>query len=196
METPSRLPRTRWRPLVVLLAVAGAPACGVDERPANWQYISTVIMEPSCATVSCHSRAAAVAGLDFSDPERGYTSLTKLKVWIVDPNGTAENGCKNVKGVVVCQRGFRPMVTPFNPEQSRLINMMRARNATRMPPDRPLTEASIELVERWIRGGALYDDAPIADAGAPERPPITVTVTISDGPLPDDDVDAAADARD
>jgi hypothetical protein len=120
--------------------------------------------------------------------------LTQLKVWIVDPNGTAANGCKNVKGKIVCQRGFRPMVTPYNPEQSRIVNMMRARNAARMPPDRPLPEASIELVERWIRAGALYGAAPVTDGGAPERPPITVTVTISDGPLPDDDVDAGADA--
>jgi hypothetical protein len=172
--------------------IAGSVGCGVDERPANWEYISTVIMQPNCATVSCHSRAAAVAGLDFSDPERGYTSLTKLKVWVVDPSGTPEDGCKNIKGVIVCQRGFRPMVTPYNPEQSRIINMMRARNAARMPPDRPLTEASIELVERWIRSGAHYGDQPV-DAGAPERPPITVTITISDGPVPDDDLDAGQD---
>ena len=171
----------RLRLLAVFFAFAtgaSAAGCGVDERPANWTYISTVIMEPSCATVSCHSRAAAVAGLDFSDPERGYTSLTKLKVWVVNPDGTPEDGCKNIKGTVVCQRGFRPMITPYNPEQSRIINMMRGRNAARMPPDRPLTEASIELVERWIRNGAPYDgDQPVVDAGAAERPPIPVTVS-------------------
>jgi hypothetical protein len=184
----------RLRLLAASFAVAtGVSAgCGVDERPASWAYISTVIMQPSCATVSCHSRAAAVAGLDFSDPDRGYTSLTKLKVWIVDPDGTPEEGCKNIKGTIVCQRGFRPMVTPFDPEQSRLVNMLRARNAARMPPDRPLPEASIELVERWIRAGALYGDEPALDAGAAERPPITVTVTITDGQVPDDADDGDA----
>jgi hypothetical protein len=72
---------------------------------------------------------------------------------------------------------------------------MRARNAARMPPDRPLPEASIELVERWIRAGALYEDESTADAGTDARPdgppPITVTITVSDGPVPDDD-DAGA----
>jgi hypothetical protein len=185
--------RFRLMAVSVGFAAGVAAGCGVDERPSNWEYISTVIMQPNCATVSCHSRAAAVAGLDFSDPERGYTSLTKLKVWVVDPSGTPEDGCKNIKGVIVCQRGFRPMVTPYNPEQSRLINMMRARNAARMPPDRPLTEASIELVERWIRSGAHYGDLDPVDGGAAERPPITVTVTISDAYVPDDDVDAGGD---
>src|SRR5205085_12183531 len=154
-------------------------------------------MQPSCATVSCHSRAAAVAGLDFSDPERGYTSLTKLKVWIVNPDGTAEDGCKNIKGVVVCQRGFRPMITPYNPEQSRIINMMRGRNAARMTPDRPLTEASIALVERWIRNGAPYGEGagPISDAGpaAPSGP--TVTITVLEGGAPSAPVDAGAADR-
>jgi hypothetical protein len=32
--------------------------------------------------------------------------------------------------------------------------MLRARGATRMPPDRPLPEADIELVEQWILNGA------------------------------------------
>ena len=32
--------------------------------------------------------------------------------------------------------------------------MLRARNAPRMPPDCPLPEADIELVERWILNGA------------------------------------------
>jgi hypothetical protein len=95
-----------------------------------------------------------VAGLDFSDPSRGYTSLTGLWVWIVDPNGTADQGCKPLNGSVYCQRGHRPMVTPFDPAQSRVVNMLRARDAPRMPPDRPLAEADIRLVERWILNGA------------------------------------------
>ena len=63
----------------------GSPAAGSIRGPASWEYISPVILQPSCATSSCHSRAAAVAGLDFSNPERGYISLTRLKVWVVDP---------------------------------------------------------------------------------------------------------------
>jgi hypothetical protein len=112
--------------LSLIGCAAVAAGCGADTRPASWEYISPVIFQPNCATSSCHSRAAAVAGLDFSDPERGYLSLTGLKVWVVDPQGT--NGCMMWNNTtVVCQRNFRPLVTPYNPEQSRIVNMMRAR---------------------------------------------------------------------
>jgi hypothetical protein len=125
-----------------------------DDRPATWEYISPVIFEPSCATGSCHGPASAVAGLDFSTPERGYTSLTGLWVWIVDPKGTLADECMTMRGTVACQRYQRPLVVPFNPSQSRLINVLRAQNAPRMPPNRPLAEADIALVERWILNGA------------------------------------------
>jgi hypothetical protein len=144
-----------------------AAGCGsTDPRPAAWEYISPAIFEPNCATSSCHSRAAAVAGLDFSDPDRGYTSLTGLWVWIVDPNGTPAEGCRPMDGKVFCQRQHRPLVTPFDPAQSRVVNMLRAQSAPRMPPDRPLPEADIRLVERWILNGARKSFT-VTDAAAP-----------------------------
>jgi hypothetical protein len=163
------------RTIGVLTLSLLAVACGADARPAAWEYISPVIIQPNCATASCHSRAAAVAGLDFSDPERGYVSLTGLKVWVVDPQGSA--GCMRWGGTtVVCQRNFRPLVTPYNPEQSRLVNMIRARSASRMPPDRPLHEADVELIEKWIRNGAFYRQ-PAADGTGDAGPTVSVTVT-------------------
>jgi hypothetical protein len=170
--------------LIVAAALSGV-GCGADTRPAEWEYIAPMIIEPSCATGSCHSRAAAVAGLDFSTPRKGYTSLMGLKVWIVNPAGT--DGCKPQDGTVVCQRNFRPMVTPYNPDQSRLVNMLRGRNAARMPPDRPLPEADIALIEKWIRSGATYDrrgqDAGGPDAAPDGGPSVTVTVTLPDGAI-------------
>ena len=160
------------------IALAGLTAmlggCGDDPRPAVWAYIAPVIMQPSCATQSCHSRAAAVAGLDFSDPDRGFTSLTGLRVWVVDPMGGA--GCMSYRGQTVCQRDFRPLITPFNPEQSRLVNMLRARGARRMPPDRPLTEADIRLVEKWIRNGARHPE-PTDRATTPVDAQVVVVTT-------------------
>jgi len=145
-----------------------ATGCGnKDDRPAAWEYISPAILQPNCATASCHGPAAAVSGLDLSNPDRGYTSLTALWVWVVDPQGTAENGCKAFDGIVACQRNHRPLVTPYDPSQSRLVSMLRARNAPRMPPDRVLPEADIELVERWILNGArrtIGDPPPARDA--------------------------------
>jgi hypothetical protein len=145
---------------VCLLAALLGTACGseTDTRPAAWEYLSPAVFQPNCASVSCHSRAAAAAGLDFSDPDRGYTSLTGLWVWIVDKQGTPEQNCRwtqsDESGVVVCQRAFRPMVTPFIPGQSRVVHMLRAQGASRMPPDRPLPEADLLLIERWILDGA------------------------------------------
>ncbi len=140
---------------VPLLLLAG---CGsTDTRPAEWDFISPALFEPSCATSSCHSPAAAVSGLDFSSPDTGYKSLTALWSWeVIQPDAAAPGGvaCSMVNGTLVCEQQLRPLVTPFDPDGSRVINMLRARDAPRMPPDRPLPEADIRLVERWVLNGA------------------------------------------
>ena len=47
--------------------------------------------------------------------------------------------------------------------------MLRARSAPRMPPDRPLPEADIELVEAWILDGAR--SAPGGPPAGQQQPP-------------------------
>src|SRR5450755_2331061 len=89
--------------LTLLVAVIGAGGCGAtDNRPAEWGYISPAIFQPNCATTSCHGPAAAVSGLDFSTPDRGYTSLTALWTWeVVAPDaGAPPSGvpCATVDG--------------------------------------------------------------------------------------------------
>jgi hypothetical protein len=154
-----------------LVAAAGlSGGCGaVDNRPAEWGYISPALFQPNCATTSCHSPAAAVSGLDFSTPDNGYASLTRLWVWVVTaPDAGAGLGllCATVNGTYVCEEHNRPLVTPFDPEGSRLVNVLRARDAPRMPPDRPLPEDDIRLVERWILNGACqYGLSCASDAG-------------------------------
>jgi hypothetical protein len=156
--------------LSVVLGIAAG--CGeVDDRPATWSYISPAIFQPNCASTSCHGPAAAVSGLDFSTPDRGYTSLTSLWTWeVVAPDaGAPPSGvpCATVDGTFVCEQQLRPLVTPYDPAGSRVVNMLRARDAPRMPPDRPLTEPDIELVERWILNGACRSGLSCgADAGA------------------------------
>jgi hypothetical protein len=194
--------------LAALALLCALSACGGPDRPATWAYISPVIFQPSCATSSCHSRAAAVAGLDFSDPDRGYSSLTRLWVWIVDRTKEGTPGCGHADGTIVCERLYRPLVTPYDPSQSRLVNMLRARNAPRMPPDRPLDEADIKLVENWILSGARKSesesddgsagvvDALGSDAGALDAPD-ALDDDAADGGSGDDGADGAADgARD
>ena len=153
--------RAHWLTLIGAVAFVGTAGCGrVDDRPAEWGYISPAIFQPNCATTSCHNPATAVSGLDFSTPQNGYTSLTQLWVWVVVPpdGGTMPapgTPCAIRNATKVCEYMERPLVTPFDPAGSRIVNMLRARNAPRMPPDRPLPELDIELVERWILNGAF-----------------------------------------
>jgi hypothetical protein len=117
--------------------------CGTeDNRPAEWSFIAPVIMAPNCATASCHSRGAAVSGLDLSTVDDGYASLMKQKA------------TSFYYGEDMPEAVSRPLVTPCRPDQSRIINMMKARGAQRMPPDRPMSQSDIALVEQWILDGA------------------------------------------
>lgn len=144
-------------------------------------------MEPNCATASCHSRATAAAGLDFSDADRGYKSLTGLWTWVSNPT-TADKQtlhCGTAKtGAPVCDEYLRPLVTPYVPGESRLVNVLRARGAERMPPDRPLNEADIRLVEQWILDGASKDARQLPDAGGAVAVP-SDGGTDTDGPAID-----------
>ena len=162
--------------LLLAMGFLAAGCVSTDARPADWSYVSAAVIEPSCATASCHSRAVAAGGIDFSTAARGYNSLTALWVWIVDPKGTADQGCQSVAGTTVCQRENRSLVIPFDPAQSRLTLMLRGRGAPRMPPDQPLPEADIRLVEQWILDGAVDGRAqPADDASAvPVATPITI----------------------
>jgi hypothetical protein len=181
---PLAPPAFRFVSIVLLLLASGCRQ--TDDRPYAWGYISPVILQPNCATASCHSRGTAVAGLDFSDPDRGYDSLMGLDAWVAIPQASPDGGCQDVGGTVYCPRA-RPLVIPYDPEQSRLVNMLRARNAPRMPPDRPLPEADIALIESWILDGARKVGGPVAvDAGHPA----------SDAPAADrPPADAASDAH-
>jgi hypothetical protein len=173
--------------IAAAVSLSALVGCGAGDRPATWSYISPAIFQPNCATSSCHSQAAAVAGLDFSDPDRGYSSLTRLWVWVVNPRMDA-GACGTVNGTPVCEQQFRPLVIPYDPYESRLVNMLRARNAPRMPPDRPLPEADIRLVETWILNGATKASNPMpamdsaADAAAAQSDASNDGLTANDGP--------------
>lgn len=127
------------RCLLPLLAL-GASCGGPDDRPPVWRYISPVIIAPNCATAGCHDHLAAVAGLDLSTPAAGYRSLTALTL------PTAQYAGKS-----------RALIESGNPDESHLVRMLRAEGVARMPPDRPLAEADIRLIERWILDGAAND---------------------------------------
>lgn len=122
-----------------LLAVACASE---DDRPASFEYIYAVAIEPSCATIGCHSSFAATAGLRLDTLEGAYTALTGT---VCEPDGEPPPG-----------EPPRSWVAPGQPDRSELMFLLRGEGrALRMPPDRPMPEADIELIERWILEGAL-----------------------------------------
>ena len=48
-----------------------------------------------------------------------------------------------------------PLVVPAKPNQSRLIQAVRYTSKLKMPPERKLSAAEIQLLEQWVRDGAV-----------------------------------------
>ena len=124
MHNPPMIPGRR---LALVAAAAALIGCGGadDPRPPQWSFISATITEPSCATVNCHSEIAQRAGVDLHDRATGFTDLTS-----------------------------RNFVVPGQPTSSALLYLLRGQGALRMPPDAPLPNVDITLIEEWITNGA------------------------------------------
>ena len=133
MHNPPMLPPRLARLAAVAAALClYAAGCGsaTDDRPPRWSLISATIMEPSCATVNCHSKITHQGGVDLSSAQAGY-------------------------GALVGQPGAETFyVFRGHPEDSSLITLLNAVGSTRMPPDNPLSQADITLISNWIMAGA------------------------------------------
>jgi hypothetical protein len=121
------LPRLAWVAAAAAALAVAVAGCGsaTDDRPARWPFISATIMEPSCATVNCHSAITHQSGVDLSASHVGYQSLVPTY-----------------------------FVFPYDAQNSPVVNLMNAVGSIRMPPDNPLPEADIMLIEKWINDGA------------------------------------------
>jgi hypothetical protein len=121
------LPRLAWVAAAAAALALAFAGCGgtTDDRPARWSFISATITEPSCATVNCHSAITHQGGVDLSARQIGYQSLVPTF-----------------------------FVFPGDPQDSPVVNLMNAVGSIRMPPDNPLPEADIVLIEKWIADGA------------------------------------------
>ena len=124
-----------------LLAVLGVGCEGVDDRPASFGYVHAAVIKPNCTTSNCHSGLTGQAGLKFDDPEATYVYLL---------GRTCED-----QGIPGTPTGN--LVVPFEPESSRLMYLLRGDEVDIMPPDTPLPDAEVELIERWILEGAPCD---------------------------------------
>ncbi|MBC8131766.1 MAG: hypothetical protein H7X95_02200 [Deltaproteobacteria bacterium] len=139
-----KTPPTIGGPLVLALAcLATAAGCGeqTDTRPATWSYISTAIVQPSCATANCHSNLSQRSGVDLGEIREGYAQLVG-----------------------------RHFVLSERPQTSALIALLKGSGTRRMPPDFALADDDIDLISRWITNGAPYDgpgSAPVVPVPAP-----------------------------
>lgn len=122
---------------VLALACAALGACDdVEDRPATWSYVHATIIAPNCTTSNCHTDISQAAGISFDDPDESYLVLAG----IVCGGGTAND-----------------LVVAGQPELSKLMFLLRGEEIRRMPPDVALPDTEIEIVERWIMGGAQCD---------------------------------------
>jgi hypothetical protein len=126
-------PMISGRRLALVVAAAALIGCGGanDPRPPRWSFIAPTIIEPSCATVNCHSEVAQRAGVDLHDRATGYTDLTTRN--FVVPN------------------------IPDSWDSSALQYLLNGQGALRMPPDAPLPNVDIALIQEWISLGAMND---------------------------------------
>ncbi len=116
---------------VVLGSIAVQAACtsSTDDRPATLSYIATAIIEPNCATSSCHSQLTRTSGIELDTRTAIYDAL-------------------------VGADGMGNLVVPGQPDRSMLMYLLHGDETWKMPPDEPLAEPDIDLIERWILDGA------------------------------------------
>jgi hypothetical protein len=134
-------------PIIVTLSSMWSGCQTVDDRPANWSYIHTAVIAPSCATAGCHSALTAAAGVNLANREGAFTVLTGR----------------------ICGQPRRPQeppgnyVVPGSSEFSQLMYQLQGQSADGrafrriMPPDGSLPDVEIALVARWIDDGAQCD---------------------------------------
>ncbi len=106
----------------------------IEDRPAEWAYIHAAIIKPNCTTSNCHTDVTRVANISFDDREDAYEELSGV------PCGSTGEAVD--------------FVVAGEPEFSKLMYLLRGEEVLVMPPDVPLPQADIDLVEQWILEGA------------------------------------------
>lgn len=126
------------------------PGPGLDPTPDSlncdngvFAHIRREVFATTCTTISCHSRDAAKGGLVL-EGMLAYSQLYQVK---------SSNSAANAAGLL--------RVNPGKPEESflykKVANLLSEDEGKRMPDElgRPLSQAKIDLIQHWIRDGAV-----------------------------------------
>jgi hypothetical protein len=146
---------------VVSLGALGAlvPGCGTegpDPRPAKWSFIYPAIIQPSCATASCHSDFTRRAGVNFGYSDEAYYEMICRHFVVTCPQVGDNDFCSSTPGAKIMTPPAADCVTRAVMD-SQVIHQMEADGAPRMPPDFALPNVDISLIAAWIQAGAPND---------------------------------------
>ena len=128
----------------------GSPDPDNTVRPATWSFIYPAIIQPSCATASCHSDFTRRSGVNFGYSDEAFYQMVCRHFVVTCPAAGATDPCT---GMPVAQAAA-PTCMNTAVQDSQVVHQMRAEGASRMPPDFALPDVDIRLIEAWIRGGA------------------------------------------
>jgi hypothetical protein len=123
----------------------GSPDPDNTVRPAQWSFIYPAIIQPSCATASCHSDFTRRSGVNFADADEAFYQLA-CRHFVVSCATTCMG-----------QPAPGPNCAATAVQDSQLLHQLRADGAPRMPPDFALPDVDIDLIAKWIANGANQD---------------------------------------
>ncbi|HEY1547180.1 MAG TPA: c-type cytochrome domain-containing protein [Kofleriaceae bacterium] len=114
------------RALCAVLLIAAS--CASEARPETADYIIEAILVPRCGRAGCHSSETAQHGYAFDTIDHATAALKST------------------------DRGMT-LVVPGDAQRSDLYTVISGTRDV-MPPDSPLAQADIDLIETWIDDGA------------------------------------------
>ncbi|HVU50465.1 MAG TPA: hypothetical protein VHL80_07245 [Polyangia bacterium] len=120
-----------------------------DPRPPTWSYIYPAIIQPSCATASCHSDFTRRSGVNFGYSDEAYFQLVCRHFVLSCPPAGMPDPCNPGQ-----MANTDPTCSSRAVAESQLLHQLNADGAPRMPPDFALPAVDIQLISTWIQMGA------------------------------------------